>query len=198
MEVFHTPEDYQAFLKLMGEACERLPMRVLAYCLMPDHFHLVVWPRKDGDLSVWMQWLATSHVRRYHRDYQSSGHVWQGRFKSFPVQSDAHLWKVCRYVERNPLRANLVKRAQAWEWSSLRWRGKEGGPFFLTEGPTARPKGWVKVVNRPQREAEVKALRRCVQRGRPCGSETWQRRIAKRLGLECSLNPRGRPRRSEK
>ena len=85
-EVFHQADDYAAFLKLLGEACERVPMRLLAYCLMPNHFHLVVWPRKDGDLSRWMQWLLTSHVRRYHRHYQSSGHVWQGRFKAFPCK----------------------------------------------------------------------------------------------------------------
>ena len=90
-EVFHKDNDYAAFVALMGQACDRLPMRVLAYCLMPNHFHLVLWPRHDGDLSHWMQWLLTSHVRRYHRHYHGSGHVWQGRFKAFPIQQDEHL-----------------------------------------------------------------------------------------------------------
>jgi len=85
--VFHKDDDYAAFLRLLCEASERLPMRLLAYCLMPNHFHLVLWPREDGDLSVWMQWLMTSHVRRYHRHYHSSGHVWQGRFRSFPIRT---------------------------------------------------------------------------------------------------------------
>ncbi len=93
-EVFHKIDDYADFLELLIEASERLPMRLLSYCLMPDHFHLVLRPRKDGDLSRWMQWLLTSHVRRYHRNYQSSGHVWQGRFKAFPIQSDKHLLTV--------------------------------------------------------------------------------------------------------
>ena len=97
--VFHKDGDYAAFLKLMDQANERTPMRLLSYCLMPNHFHLVLWPKLDGDLSKWMQWLTTSHVRRYHRHYNSSGHVWQGRFKSFPIQSDAHLLTVMRYVE---------------------------------------------------------------------------------------------------
>jgi putative transposase len=198
MKIFHKPRDCPAFLKLMAQACERLPMRVLAYYLMPNHFHLVTWPLKEGDLSRWMQWLTTSHVRRYHGHYKSSGHVWQGRFKSFPVESDRHLWTVCRYVERNPLRANLVKRAEAWEWSSVGWWGKEGRPPFLVEGPVERGKGWVAAVNRPETEAELDALRRSVQRGTPYGSDRWRRQVAKRLGLESTLHPRGRPRKSEK
>jgi len=85
-------------------------MRVLAYCLMPNHFHLALWPQADGDLSRWMQWVLTAHVRRYHRHYGSSGHVWQGRFKAFPIQADGHLLTVLRYIERNPVRAGLGGR----------------------------------------------------------------------------------------
>ena len=123
-EVFHKPEDYAAFLRLMAEANERPQgpsMRILAYCLMPNHFHLVLWPRDDGDLSRWMQWLLTSHVRRYHRHYGGSGHVWQGRFKAFPIQKDDHLLAVLRYVERNPLRARslAVRKAERWPGSSV-------------------------------------------------------------------------------
>ena len=109
-DVFHKPEDFAAFVQLMCEANERLPMRLVGYCLMTNHFHLVLWPHEDGDLSRWMQWLMTSHVRRYHRHYHGSGHVWQGRFKAFPIQDDEHYWTVLRYVERNPLRAGLVER----------------------------------------------------------------------------------------
>jgi len=106
--VFHKEADYAAFVRLFDEAQVRCPMRVLAYCLMPNHFHLVVWPWGDGDLSRWMQWLQTTHVRRYHEHYRSTGHVWQGRFKAFPIQEDEHLLTVLRYVERNPLRAGLA------------------------------------------------------------------------------------------
>ena len=94
--VFHKDADYGAFLKLLNQANDRVSMRLLAFCLMPDHFHLVAWPRQDGDLSKWMQWLTTSHVRRHHRHYDSSGYVWQGRFKAFPIQSDDHLLTVMR------------------------------------------------------------------------------------------------------
>ena len=77
-EVFHKNDDYAAFLRLINEANERLPMRLLAYCLMVNHIYLVLGAYADGDLSRWMQWLMTSHVRRYHRHYKGSGHVWQG------------------------------------------------------------------------------------------------------------------------
>jgi REP element-mobilizing transposase RayT len=117
--VFHNDGDYESFVALLGEATVRVPMRTIAHCVMPNHFHLVVWPRDDGDLSRWMHWLLTAHVRRCLRHDRSSGHVWQGRFKAFPIQEDDHLRTVIRYVERNPPRAELVGRAEDWPWSSL-------------------------------------------------------------------------------
>src|ERR1700694_260631 len=116
--VFHKNGDYAAFLKLLGQAAERTPVRLVAYCLMPNHFHLALWPRGDGDLSDYMMWLLTAHVRRYHQHYHSNGHVWQGRFKAFPIQEDDHLLTVLRYIERNPVRVGLVQLAQQWRWSS--------------------------------------------------------------------------------
>ncbi len=116
--VFHKEDDFAAFLRIMSMACERTPMRLLAWCLMTNHFHLVLWPFRDGDLPAWMQWVTTCHVRRYHRHYKGSGHVWQGRYKCFPAQSDQHLLTVLRYVERNPVRAGMVARAQEWRFSS--------------------------------------------------------------------------------
>jgi putative transposase len=197
-EVFHKKDDYVAFLRLLPPAIERLPMRIVGFCLMPNHFHLILWPHQDGDLGRFMQWLLTSHVRRYHRHYQSSGHVWQGRFKAFPIQQDEHLLAVLRYVERNPLRANLVKRAEDWNWSSLRERLSGEPSEWLHPGPVPPPRNWSALVNRPQTEQEVEALRRSIARGTPYGSDRWTTRTARRLGLESSLNPRGRPKKSSK
>ena len=193
-EVFHNNDDYAAFIQLLPEACERVSMRVLAYCLMPNHFHLVLWPREDGDLGRWMQWLMTSHVRRYHRHYGGSGHVWQGRFKAFPIQQDEHLLAVLRYAERNPLRANLVRRAENWRWSSLRLRLPGAGTSLLSPGPVPLGSDWIEHVNAVQSAAELVALRRSLTRGAPYGTDRWQRLAARRLGLESTLQPRGRPR----
>lgn len=195
-EVFRKSDDYGAFVKLLKEANERLPMRIIAYCLMPNHFHLVLWPHHDGDLSSWMQWLMTSHVRRYHRHYDSSGHVWQGRFKAFPIQQDDHLLTVLRYVERNPVRAKTisVRKAERWPWSSI---SAVTPPDVevpeLHTGPVPRGEGWLDHVNQPETEAELDAMRESISRGKPFGSEHWAKLTANKLGLESSLRPRGRP-----
>ncbi len=202
--VFHGALDYQEFLKLMTAACDRLPMRLLAYCLMPNHIHLVLWPREDGAVSRWMQWLMTTQVRRHHRRHGSDGHLWQGRFKAFPIQRDAHLLSVLRYVERNPLRAGLVARAEDWPWSSLGTLNPAdtaavaGGldPALeppLNAGPLPRPSNWRDWVNEAEDPDQLAALRHSVNRGVPWGTPIWVRRTAVRLGIGPSLRPRGRP-----
>jgi putative transposase len=199
-EVFHKDDDYAAFLKLLAEAGERHEMRLLGYCLMPNHFHLVLWPRQDGDLGRYMQWLLTSHVRRYHRHYGGSGHVWQGRFKAFPIQSDEHLLTVLRYAERNPVRATSIpiRKAERWAWSSIGTPPVNVIRPALDLGPVPRGADWLEYVNQPLTEGELAAVRKSVERGSPFGSEAWQKRTARRLGLEFTLRPRGRPRKTPK
>jgi putative transposase len=194
-QVFHKDGDYYAFVKPLGHACVEVPVEVLGYCLMPNHFHLVVIPHEDGDLSAWMHWLQNMHVRRYHQHYHSRGHIWQGRFRAFVIEEDVHLLTVLRYVERNPLRANLVARAEQWLWSSARyWQDSASRPSWLSDGPVPRPEPWLEWVHQPLTSAELEALRRCVNRGAPFGSVGWVKRTAQRLHLESSLRPRGRPR----
>jgi putative transposase len=194
-QVFFNDADYQAFLKAISHACIEIPMRVLAFCLMPNHFHLAVWPAQDGDLSRWMHWLQNAHVRRYHQHYHGSGHIWQGRFKAFPIQEDEHLLSVLRYIERNPRRAGLVRRAERWAWSSARFgEGAEGRPAYLDAGPVARPGNWLEWVNRAESAADLESIRRSVVRGTPYGEPAWVQAAAARLGLASTLRPRGRPR----
>ena len=131
----------------------------------------------------------TSHVRRYHRHYGGSGHVWQGRFKAFPIQQDEHFLTVLRYVERNPLRAKLVRRAENWEWSSLRLRQPDSHNVLLAGPPVPLPSRWTRLVNEPQTEAEQAAVRASIERGTPFGTRTWIRRAARKLDLEHTLNP---------
>jgi putative transposase len=196
-DVFHKDDDLVAFVDLMREAHEKVPMRLTGFCLMTNHFHLLLWPHEDGDLSRWMQWLMTSHVRRYHRHYKGSGHVWQGRFKSFPVQADDHYLTALRYIERNPLRARLVERSQDWEWSSLKPTIRSAPDGILSDGPIAKPSQWTRHVNSVQSEAELTALRHSLVRGTPFGDSEWQKSTARQLGLESSLRPRGRPKKPD-
>jgi putative transposase len=194
MEVFHSPEDYARFVALMAEAQSKVELDIFAVCLMPNHFHLLVRPRADEDLSVWMQWLLTSHVRRYHRQYRGSGRIWQGRFKAFPVQDDDHLLTVMRYVERNALTANLVGRAEEWPWGSLRWRTQSDATLKLAAPPVAMPSNWSEYVNGTQTQHELDQLRSCVHRQRPFGQSGWVELTARELGLTSSIRSVGRPR----
>jgi putative transposase len=197
LPIFEKSADYEAFERVLHNAHERVAMRTISYCLMPNHWHLVLWPRKDGDLSAFVGWLTLTHTQRWHaqRESAGTGHLYQGRFKSFPIQTDDHFLTVCRYVERNARRANLVERAERWRWSSL-WRrlnGETTDLLSLADWPLRCPRNWVSWVNEPQTELEVEAIRRCIKRGSPFGEERWVKRAAIRLGLEATLRPRGRP-----
>ncbi|MGA2621916.1 MAG: transposase [Thermoguttaceae bacterium] len=196
--IFRTVRDYEAFEKVLGEAKQRLPMRLLAWCVLPNHWHLVLWPRGDGDLSEFMRWLSVTHTQRWHAAHHTSGTgpLYQGRFKSFPIQEDEHLWAVLRYVERNALRAKLVPSAEAWRWCSLPRRLRGGAAELLDEGPLPLPRDWRRHVQLAQTEAELAALRQSVVRGAPFGEGSWQERTAKRLHLQSTLRARGRPRKA--
>lgn len=196
--LFDDDGDYVAFERVLAQACERVSMRLLAYCVMPNHWHLVVWPRQDGDLSRFMSWLTLTHTQRWHTHRQTvgTGHLYQGRFKSFVVQTDEHLLTVCRYVERNALRAGLVERAEAWRWSSL-WRTTYGDAqqqSLVSDGPVARPIDWVDWVNADEGGEELRHLRQSVVRSQPFGELEWVTATIERFGLVSTIRHEGRPR----
>ncbi len=199
--IFREPADFAAFEGALIEASDRVPMRLLAYCIMPNHWHLVLWPRGDGELSAFMHFLSGLHAQGWHRFHGTvgTGPLYQGRFKSFPVEGENHLIRVCRYVERNPLRAGLVRRAEEWRWSSLGMSRTSGPGPRLEHWPIDRPEPWDAVVNEPQTEAELAAIRESVVRGSPFGCASWRESAARALGLESSLRSPGRPKkRTEK
>ena len=196
--LFDKAADFQAFEDILAETCRLLPMRVCGFCLMPNHWHLVLWPEHDGELAAFMQRLTITHVTRWqkHREKVGEGHLYQGRYKSFPVEVDDHFYQIMRYTERNALRAGLVAQAEAWRWGSL-WRRTEGSAeqqALLSPWPLPQPTDWIRLVNQPQQETELAALRRSVTRGRPYGSQSWVRTTAEQLGLQATLRSRGRPR----
>lgn len=197
-ELFADRGDYAAFERVLEATLAAEPVRLLGYCLMPNHWHLLLWPQADGQLGRFMQRLTTTHVRRWqaHRHGEGLGHVYQGPFKSFPVQDDRHFLLVARYVERNALRAGLADRAEVWQWGSL-WRRQSGSPQergILSEWPVARPSDWLTWVNRPQSAKELAALHQSLSRGQPFGDSQWQSRTAAALDLQSTFRKRGRPR----
>ncbi len=195
--IFEHDRDYLAFEQVLAETQERVPIRILDWCVMPNHWHLLLWPLQDGDLSNYMRLMTLTHTQRRHayRASAGTGHLYQGRFKSFVVQHDTHFFAVSRYVEANALRAGLVRRAEDWRWGSL-WRslhGKVDQPPTVSPWPLNRPSNWLAYVNQPAEAAEVDGLRHCARHGRPFGEQSWVEHTAAQLGLGCTLRPRGRP-----
>jgi putative transposase len=200
--LFDGAPDYEAFVRVLADAVDRFPVRLFAYCVMPNHFHLVLRPDDDGGLSQFMRWLTLTHTQRWHahRHSAGTGHVYHGRFKSFPVQDDGHFYTVCRYVERNALRAGLATRAEDWPWGSLRPgpASTAASPLpTLSRWPVRRPSDWLKRVNAPMSPAEEEAMARCLRRSQPLGTLGWTEATVRRLGLESTTRPLGRPRKEE-
>jgi putative transposase len=195
--IFSKPGDFDAFVELLREGCRRVPgMRVLAYCLMGNHWHLALWPRGDGDLAKFVGWVSTTHVRRWrqHRRSVGEGHLYQGRYKSFPVQADRDLLVMLRYVEANAVRAEVVEHAREWPHGSLaaRLAGGEAAEW-LTEWPVDRPGDWEAELDAALDAATLDALHVSVARGRPFGSPKWVEGAVKRLGLEHTVRDPWRP-----
>ena len=142
--IFSQQGDYEIFLTTLADAIKQNPLAVLGYVIMPNHFHLVLWPQQGIQISAFMRWFMNAHIRRYHRfgELWGTGHLYQGRFKAFPIQTDHHLLTVLRYVEANPLRAHLVPRAEAWKWSSLTRETSLDGRLIVTRSPVRRPDSW--------------------------------------------------------
>ena len=193
--IFGKPRDFEAFEEVFVEAKKRLPIRLLAWCVLPNHWHLVLWPRGDGDLSEFMRWLTVTHTQRWRRHItrRVRAPCTKAVSSRSPIQEDRHLLAVLRYVERN-------RCVQIW-WGPPRSGGGRAfgigsaatGGGVLDNEPVALPRDWRRQMQSPEREAELAALRRSVVRGSPFGEESWQERTAKRLGLKSTLRPRGRP-----
>lgn len=195
MQVFDGDPDYAAFGRVVEETLRMAPIRICAYCWMPNHWHFVLWPRRDGELSDFMQRMTNMHTQRWQRakDRVGYGHLYQGRFKSFPVETDEHFYRVVRYVERNALRAGIVPYAEDWLWGSLRPRVRGQHGSLLADWPLPEPSDWLEQVNTPQTEAELEDIRRCLRRGSPYGGTDWAEQAAEKLGLQSTLRARGRP-----
>ena len=193
--IFFKDADFEAFERLVAEGLKKFPVDLIAYQWMSNHWHMVLSPQSDGGMSEFLGWLTLTHTQRYHAHHRTTGdgHVYQGRYKSFPVQDDDHFHTVCRYVERNALTAKLVKRAEDYRWGSLHNWLVGASVIELAQWPVRRLPHWVERVNVALSDKELKKLRYSVQRGLPFGDDAWTTKTATRLGLESTTRPRGRP-----
>ena len=207
--IFHKPADYALFESTLEQALLRFNLRLLTYTIMPNHFHLLLWPRKNeaGKLSLFMKWLQQTHTQRWHAHRKNAGKSARGRlygsrFKAFPVQSarnDFHfLRKIARHIERNPLRVHLVQSADLWQPGAL-YRRLHGTPdsrqllAAWPEGAYPGDKKWRASLHQPLTAQEQKSLTQSLHRQSPFGTPAWQTTIAKSLHLQHTLRPPGRP-----
>ena len=195
--LFKRAAPYEDFLGIVEESLTFVPMRLLAYCLMPNHWHMVLYPRADGDLSKFMQRITLTHSQRYHAQTRTAGygHIYQGRYKSLPVETGQHFLTLVRYVERNGKRSGLVKKAEDWPWSSVyaRLHGDEKQKALLSLWAVAEPKDYVPWLNHPQPKEEIENIRYAIQRSRPYGSEPWVSKAVAQFGLENTIRNPCRP-----
>lgn len=195
--IFSSEKEYQHFEALLLEGVRLIDMRILAYCIMPNHWHLVLHPREDGSMSEFMRWVTTTHVRqrRVATESVGHGHLYQGSYKSFPIEEDKHLIDVIRYVEQNPLRARLAKKAQEWKWSSLarRERGNKEDQELLSELPTLLPHNYFISVNTVFPEDVLESIRHSITKGAPYGDEKWVDAMVERYNMEGTQRGPGRP-----
>ena len=201
--VFDDAEGYRLFLHSLRQTKERYPFKLFGYCLMTNHFHLVLQPEAGQSISRIVQSLTVAHTWWFHRHHGTVGHVWQGRFKSPLIETDEHLLTVVRYVESNPLRAGMVKDLKDYPWTSYAVHGLGRADDLVAEMPcwqglrrseAARQKYWRHWVHQPLTQRELERLRRSVQSGVPYGSPTWVERMSRSLGIALAPRPRGRPR----
>ena len=198
LTLFNSPEDYADFEELLLDTAKETSMRILAYCLMPNHWHLVLYPARDGDLGLFMHRLTNAHTRQVHAKTGTigTGPLYQGRYKSFLIQDDKHLLAVLKYVERNAVRAKLVIHAEDWRWGSA-WRRTYGTLIqkrALASSPTPLPKSYLKWVNTHEPAEELKGIRLSVNKSSPYGKDSWVQKTSEQFGLESTLRNPGRPR----
>jgi putative transposase len=193
--LFHKPGDFLAFLRVVTDTTVRLRMRILAYCIMRNHFHLLLWPYHGDDLPPFMQLLMNTHIRRYlgHYPPSSPGHIYQARYTNCLVEPGSSVLAVARYIEANALAAGLVRRAEDYPWSSASPYAEDVDRPCLSDWPVAKPGAWSTLLNQPTPSAELKRIQRCARRGAPYGSPAWTRRVAKRFALEHTVRLPGRP-----
>ncbi len=196
LRIFRKHADFEAFEHILAQALAKFPMRLCGYCIMGNHWHMLLWPRNDGDISEFVRWVTLTHTQRWHASHGTAGtgHLYQGRFKSFPVQSDSHYLKTMQYIESNPLRAGLVENSCDWQYSSLAVRnGTARDAPIVNPGPVKLPTNWNRYVNIAPNKKDSLTLENCIKRGTPYGGDRWIAAISNKLGLQITLRPRGRP-----
>jgi putative transposase len=195
--IFRSKKDYLQFEEVLTEARERVDMGILAYCIMPNHFHIALQPKQDGDVQQFMGWFTKTQTQRWHATHDTigHGHLYQGRYKAFIVNTDEYFITLMRYIEQNPLRAKLVQQAEDWQWGSLyrRVQGTQEQQSLLSGWPVPTPKDYLTQVNTLLSKESLYEVRQAVTKGSPFGGEAWRLDLIELLHLGYTQRNVGRP-----
>jgi putative transposase len=199
-DVFFSDEDRITYLTWLAEYCQAFEVDVLAYCLMTNHIHLVAVPANEDSLQCVLRPLHMRYAQRINRARGWKGHLWQGRFFSSPLD-DAYLWAVVRYVERNPVRAGMVRRAQDYAWSSAAAHCGQATSDVLSASPAWRKKfaalgngsAWSAWLAEGDEDEELRVVRQNIDKGLPCGSKAFVDRLSQQVGRALNFRKQGRP-----
>ncbi len=196
-DIFKIDKDFQGVLKSLQETLELIPIDIFAFCVMSNHWHFIVKPKTNGDMGQFFGKFTQKATQRWHTKHGTvgSGHLFQGRFKSFLVEKDEYFLQLVKYVEANALRAKIVKKAEEWPWSSLSLKLKNPGlaQKLLAPWPIEVPKNYLTLVNLPVPKVQLDNIRTSIEKSRPFGSEFWVGRQANKYNLGFTLRKPGRP-----
>jgi putative transposase len=194
--IFQTDDDYWSVISIIEETLKRYPLDIFSFCIMSNHWHFAVRPRENGDIGKFFGSMTQKVTQRWHAYHHSvgSGHLFQGRFRSFLVQTDSYFIQLMKYVESNPLRAKMVARAEDWKWSSLHLRlfKRALASKILADWPIEYTGDYVNDINLPMHESFLQQVRHSSARGTPLGEAGWIQDVVKKFGLEHTLRQRGR------
>lgn len=201
LKIFNTDAEYRHFERLLEHAACEIDMRILAYCLMPNHWHLLLYPKKDGDMKLFMHRLTNAHTRYVHSrtDTVGTGPLYQGRYKSFIIQEDLHLLTVFKYIERNAVRAGLSDFAETWKWGSA-WRRTYGSTEqqrLLSTSPVPLPQNYFHWINMLEKTEDIDKIRNSVKKSAPYGHDSWVEKTVEQFSLGHTLRGAGRPKNKE-
>ncbi len=199
-QIFSKDSDYEAFIRLLFETAQSLDMRIFSFTIMPNHWHLQLWSKRDGDLALFMHALTSTHSHRV-REYTQTvglGPIYQGRYKSFLTESDNHFLTVFKYVERNPVRAGLVKKVEDWKWGSayMRINEPQKARKLLTDPIVDLPANYLGWLNAREPVEDLDRLRKSVRRNSPFGKDRWVNDTVEKYGIISTLRKPGRPRKN--
>lgn len=197
-DIFYTDEDREIYLTWLQEYCLLHKVEILAYCLMSNHIHLVAVPKTETGLQAVLKPLHMRYAQRFNRQRGWKGHVWQGRYFSSALD-EHYLWAAIRYVERNPVRAKIVRKAEKYPWSSAAAHNDMSEDTVLTTKPYWKKQmaaigNWSDWLAEGDQVDETGVLRRNIEKGLPCGSDRFIKKLEKQAGRLLQFRPPGRPR----